>query len=99
MQTRCIANRGWTDRKVAIRPRARLFTLFSIVWCLVSVPLADLLISHQFARLSGLGLVCWMLVLPHPVFVLLALFYRLTERRVVIRQKISDPNYDLRHLY
>jgi len=99
MHSKIIANRGWIDRKVVIRPKTRLFAALSAVWCLVSPPLAGLLISHQFAPLSGLGVLCWIFLLPHPVFILLAFFYRLTERPEVFRQRILDVNYDLRHLH
>lgn len=98
MHSKIIANRGWIKRRGVIRPKTRLFTVLSLIWCAVSVTPARLLILHQVASISDIGFVCWTLILPHPVFILLALFFRLTERETIVEQMIPDPNYDLHRM-
>ncbi len=98
MHSNIRANRGWIDRKVVIRPKTRLFTVYFIVWCVVSFAPADILVSHAVAWLSVIGIFCWIIVSLNPILFLLALYFRFTEHQMIINRKIPDPNYDLEHL-
>jgi hypothetical protein len=73
--------------------------VLSVGWLLISPTPVTLLLSHQIASASRLGVFCWMFILPHPVFILLAVAFRWTEPVRAIKQKLPDPNYDLRKIY
>jgi hypothetical protein len=99
MRSKGIENRGWISRKTTFRPMTRLFTVLSVGWFLISPTPVTLLLSQQIASASSLGVLCWMLILPHPIFILLAVAFRWTEPARTIKQKLPDPNYDLRRMY
>jgi hypothetical protein len=98
MHSKLTTDPGWVERRVVIRPKTRLTTVFVVVWCVVSVTPADLISSHMVSSFSIVGIFCWLVVLLNPLFFLLALYFRLTEQPKIFNQKIPDPNYDLEHL-
>jgi hypothetical protein len=98
MHAKGIESHGWISRKTAFRPKTRLFTVLSVGWFLISPTPVTLLLSHQIASASSLGVLCWMFILPHPVFIMLAAAFRWTEPVRTIQQKLPDPNYDLRQM-
>ena len=97
MHSKLTAHQEWIERRVVIRPKTCLATVFDVLWCEDSVPPADLLSSHVVASFSIIGIFCWLVILLSPLFFLLALYFRLTERSKIVHQKFPDPNYDLEH--
>ena len=90
---------GWLTRQTMGRPRARLFGVLSFSWLWVSVcasfPFWDGW-PQSFGRLEWL---CSALLVPQPLFVVLAVVFLLTEQPRTITKRRPNPEYDLRKLY
>jgi len=90
---------GWLTRRIVGRPRARFFGFLSVVWLVVAVG-ASFPFWDGWPRSFGYReLFCGLLLLPLPIFVVLALVCLLTERQSIIIEQRRDPDYDARKLY
>jgi hypothetical protein len=90
---------GWHKRQTMGRPKARLFGLLSVVWIAVSI-VWSFPFRHGWPK--SFGPLEWLSVLMlalHPVFVLLALFFRRTEEPRLIITQGENPDYDPGKLY
>ncbi len=90
---------GWIRREVIGRPKARFFGFLSVVWLLVSVCASIPFWCPWPQRVTDLDWLCVLLIAPHPVFIVLALVFRLTERPRTIVQRRVHPDCDARNLY
>jgi hypothetical protein len=76
-----VVPRGWMARDVLGRPRMRCFTFLAVLWAAVAFIGVWLLSQGEIAAHdSGIRRLAWLILLPEPVFVGLAVFFRLTER-------------------
>ncbi len=72
---------GWTPRETMARPKARFFTFLAIVWAAVALIGGLLLWPGQSAgESSELRRVAWLVLLPEPIFIALAVWFRFVER-------------------
>jgi len=63
-------------------------------------PLRVLSILEQRARAVGyLEWLCGALLVPQPVFIILAAVFLLTEQPITITEQHPNPDYDIRKLY
>lgn len=90
---------GWTTCRASGRPKAQWCGLLSLLWLGVS-----LLSWSRFSDgwpyvFEYMDWLCIALVLPLPVFVILAVFYFFTEKPRAFMRSCRDPDYDLRNLY
>ena len=94
-----IANGGWVTQQSVGRLRARAFGVLSLAWLGIA-----LWGSHPFwsgwpQPFGGLEWWCLALVVPEPVFVILAVVFWRTEKPRIITEYRANPNYDPRNLY
>ena len=90
---------GWVERLIVGRPTTRLFLLLSASWLVVSVPALYPFLDGWPKSFSEVEWLATLLIAPHPVFIILAIFFWRTERPCIIEQNIPNPDYDLRKLY
>jgi hypothetical protein len=96
---RIIHGGGWLTRQTVGRPRARFFGFLSAIWLLVS-----LCASHPFwggwpEAFGYLEWLCGALLMPQAVFVILTVFFWLTEPQRVLTEEHPNPDCDIRKLY
>jgi hypothetical protein len=94
-----VANGGWHERQSVGRRRARFFGFLSVMWLLVSTPSGILLWDRWSQSFGYLEWLCLAMLVPQPVFVLLAFAFLLTEKPLQMAEQTSNPDYDLRKLY
>ncbi len=71
---------GWMARETLGRPRARFCGFLAVIWATVSIIAALLLWQGlDTPELAEIRRLAWLLLLPEPVFIGLAVFFRLTE--------------------
>lgn len=87
---------GLAERTIVMRPKARLFTALSLIWCFVSPTPAELLIQREVPSDSPMGVFLWVIILVQPAFIIFALYFRFKERSRTFKQRMPDPNYGLR---
>ena len=86
-------------RTIVCRPKTRLFLLLSLAWLIVSVPASFPFLDGWPVEFSELELLAILLIAPHPVFIVLAIFFCRTERPCIIEEDLPNPDYDTRKLY
>lgn len=76
-----IMPQGWMAPETTARPKARFFTFLSAVWAGLAL-IGVLLLWHgeSWSGLSELRHIAWLFVVPEPIFVGLAIYFRLVER-------------------
>lgn len=85
MMSQKVSDTGWVEKHVLVRPKARLFTLLSLLWLgvllVASLPFwtADWrgALSGKF---SDANWICVLLVIPEVLLLGLALKYRVSEK-------------------
>jgi hypothetical protein len=91
---------GWIQRQSVGRPKARLFTMLSVIWVAVSLTgsLPFWLDSWppSFSALEWFGI---LLMIPYLAFIVLAVVFALTEPPRSITEHVPNPDHDLRKLY
>ena len=90
---------GWFTRQTIGRPKARLFTFLSIIWLCVSIPASMPFWLGLPGPFFAVHWLCTLLLLPHPVFVVLAIIFSLSERPRTITEAVPNPDRDIRNLY
>jgi len=90
---------GWLTRQAIGRPRARFFGLLSFIWLGVSVGASFPFWDGWPPSFGWLEWLCGALLVPQPVFVVLAVVFLLTERPRTIIKNRPNPDYDIRKLY
>ena len=90
---------GWATRQTVGRPRARFFGLLSVIWLLVSLCASFPFWDGWPQSFGELEWLCCALLVPQPVFVVLAVVFSLTEQPHTITEKHPNPDYDIRKLY
>ena len=94
-----VAGGGSVTRQTVGRPRARFFGFLSIIWLGVSLG-ASITFWDGWPKSFGyLEWLCSALLVPQPNFVVLAIFFWLTERPRTISEQHGNPDYDVRKLY
>ena len=95
-----VAGGGWIQHQSVGRPRTRLFFLLSLIWLGValvgSVPFWQNAWPPSFSGAEWGGLA---LMLPEPVFIVLAIKFALTEPQQTTVARRPNPAYDPRKLY
>src|ERR1043166_5023687 len=90
---------GWMTRNTVGRPRARFFAFLSLIWLVASLcaslPFWDGW-PDSFGYLAWLGSA---VLVPQPVFVALAIVFRLVEQPCSIVKRSRNPDYDIEKLY
>jgi len=91
---------GWVQRKSVGRPKARLFGILALVWLGVCVAVsAPFWLDSWPPTFSGAEWLSLLLMLPEPVFLVLAIRFALTEQPRSITEHVPNPDHDLRKLY
>lgn len=72
---------GWMAPETTARPKARFFTFLSVIWAGVAL-IGGLLLSpgEPASGSSELSYIAWLMLVPEPIFVGLAIYFRLVER-------------------
>jgi hypothetical protein len=77
-----------------------LFAILSLVWLGVSVAASAPFWQDKWPpAFSGAEWLCILLMLPEPVFIILAIRFALTEQPRSITEHLPNPHHDLRKLY
>jgi hypothetical protein len=91
---------GWVKCQFVGRPKTRLFVFLSLIWLGVSIcASAPFWLDSWPPSFSGVEWLCLLLMLPEPVFIVLAIVFALTEQPKSITEHIPNPDYDIRKLY
>ena len=90
---------GWVTRPTVGRPRARFFGFLSVIWLLVSFYASFPFLDGWPESFGYLEWLCAALLVPQPVFVILAVIFLLTEQPRTITEQQPNPDYDVRTLY
>src|SRR6188474_3174616 len=90
---------GWITRQTIGRPRARFFGFLSVIWLFVSIGASFPFWDGWPQSFGYLEWLCSVLLVPQPVFVVLAVVFLLTERPHIITEQHPNPDYDIRKLY
>jgi len=92
-----VAGGGWTKRETIGRPKARICGFLSIIWLLVFVPACILLWAFWSGPPSSWWLkwLCGILLIPQPVFMVLAFLFRLFEqpRSITITERAKPADW------
>ena len=89
---------GWHTRQTIVRPKARLFTLLSVAWLAV-VGFGLFLFWSELVNASSWRWLYLLTGLPEPVFIVLAVVFRVTEEPRPINERRGNPDVDPRKLY
>ena len=90
---------GWLTRETVGRPRARLSGFLSLIWLSVSVVASVPFWEGWPQVFDWLECVCIALMVPQPVFAMLAVVFLLTEQPRPIIEEHPNPDCDDRKLY
>ena len=91
---------GWIQRQSVGRPKARLFTMLSVVWVAVSlIASIPFWLDSWPPSFSAMELLGILLIIPQLVFIVLAVVFALTEPPRIITEHLPNPDHDLRKLY
>lgn len=90
---------GWETYQIVVQPKACLFRFLSIFWLLISVCAMSPFLTGWPESFGFLEFTCSGLILLEPVFVTLAIFFKLTEKPRTVVARRPNPNYDFRKLY
>src|SRR5262249_49278290 len=99
MKSDIVAVGGWVTRQTVGRPKARFFGFLAVAWLCVSCGASFPFWGgwpESFGSLEWIGAA---LVMPQPVFMVLAVVFLIKERPRTILQKHPNPDYDIRKLY
>ncbi len=94
-----VAGGGWVTRQTTGRPRARFFGFLSLIWLGVSVCASFPFLDGWPESFGELEWLCGILLLPQPVFIVLALVFWLTEQPRTGEEQHHNPDYDSSKLY
>jgi hypothetical protein len=81
------------------RPRARFFGFLSVIWLGVSICASFPFWDGWPQSFGSLEWLCGALIVPQPLFVVLALVFLLTEQPRPITEGHPNPDHDIRKLY
>jgi hypothetical protein len=90
---------GWVVWLTVGRPKTRLFLLLSASWLVVSVPALFPFLDGWPQSFEEVEVLASVLMAPHPVFVILAVFFSCTERPRIMEQHVPNPDCDPKKLY
>lgn len=90
---------GWIPRQTVCRPKARFFGFLSAIWLLVSFCASFPFWNGWPESFGYLEWLCGGLLVPQPVFVILAAIFLLTEQPRTITEQHPNPDYDIGKLY
>src|SRR5262245_7977569 len=90
---------GWVARQKVGRPRARFFGFLSVIWLGVSFCASFPFWDGWPESFGYLEWLCSALLVPQPVFLVLAMVFLLTEQPRSIVEHHPKPDYDIRKLY
>ena len=85
---------GFVERQRFGRPNLRRFTLLAFGWSVIS----GIALWMMLLELSD-GLTCGVLILPQPIFAVIALVCRFNEKPCSWTERTPNPDYDARKLY
>ena len=72
---------GWMAREITARPKARFFGFLAVIWAAVALIGALLLwLGTPDTELGEIRRLAWLFLIPEPIFLSLAIFFRLVER-------------------
>jgi len=79
---------GWMAKGTIGRPKTRFYSFLAVLWATVGGIGALLVWQGQDMALEpGIRNLAWLVLLPEPVFIGLAVFFRFTE----VPQKLPTP--------
>ena len=90
---------SWVVRQVVGRPKTRLFFILSLAWLVVSVPASFPFLDGWPQSFSEIELLATLLIIPHPIFISLAVWFSRTESPCIVEQQLPNPGYDPNKLY
>jgi len=99
LQSDIVEGGGWITRQTVGRPRARFFGFLSVIWLFISIGASFPFWDGWPQSFGYMEWLCSVLLVPHPVFVMLAVVFLLTEKPRTITEEHSNPEYDIRKLY
>jgi hypothetical protein len=91
---------GWVNRQSIGKPKARVFTMLSVVWVAVSLGASTpFWLDTWPPSFSGLQWFCIFLISLNVVFIVLAIVFALTEQPRSTTEQIPNPDHDIRNLH
>ena len=90
---------GWIVRPIVARPKTRVFLLLSVTWLVVSAPASFPFLDGWPKSFSEVEWLAILLITPHPIFIILAIFFWRTERTCIIEEDLPNPDWDPNKLY
>jgi hypothetical protein len=91
---------GWVKSQSGGKPKTRLFAVLSVIWLGVCVSAsAPFWLDDWPPSFSKAEWLCLLLMLPEPIFIVMAVKFALTEKPRNITTIIPNPDYDIRKLY
>ena len=94
-----VAGGGWIKRQMVGRPRARFFGFLSVIWLGISICASIPFWDGWPQTFTGLDWLCSLVIVPQPVFIVLAVVFWFTEQSRTITEQHRNPDYDIRKLY
>ena len=85
-RVRIIEGGGWTQRQYLGKPKARFLTFLAGGWFAVAFTALLPFLGNVPASISGWGWWSGLLIIPEPVFIVLAVVYWITEERCLITE-------------
>lgn len=97
--TQIVHGGGWFTRQTVGRPKARFFGFLSVIWLFVSIGASFPFWDGWPQSFGYWEWLCSALLVPQPVFVILAAVFLFTEQPRTIIEQHPNPDYDIRKLY
>lgn len=94
-----IEGRGWITRNTVGRPRARFCAFLSVIWLGVSLCASLPFWDGWPDSFGSLEWLCSALLVAQPIYVVLAIVFRLTEKPGSTVERNRNPDYDIGKLY
>jgi predicted membrane channel-forming protein YqfA (hemolysin III family) len=97
MSGKIVFNGGWIFQRKHGRPKLRFFIFLTVIWSFVSV-VPFIFLANDVGD-SALKLLFYGLILPQPIFLLVAAYFWWKEKPREWDERVPNPDYKLRNLY
>jgi hypothetical protein len=94
-----VSGGGWIKQQALIRPKARLFSILSLIWLGVAIAVLSSLCAQWPEFFASRPWLCAALLAPEPLLMVLAVMFWLTEAPRMTTTYSPLPDHDLRNLH
>ncbi len=94
-----VSGGGWIKQQALIRPKARLFSMLSLIWLGVAIAVLSTLCAQWPQFFASRPWLCAALLAPEPLLMALAVMFWLTEAPQMTTTYSSSPGHNARSLY